>query len=234
MIHFQSVKNTSIVQNQKTLHRKQESKNKPTFKHSSEEKKANYIKDAAFLVGIGAILVYGIKNKNYLKNQGKLLVKNIKNFFRHNPKKNKTFPPGVYSLGNERELLTKKLENYFKTLQNGEEINPKELDKILTNIVGENNVQEKTFIPNFIKGVTAGRKKTYRLRNGRVITLETHTSRKGVVTRVYDSKYRGSFIEKINRSYLHPDGIFRENSYFSSDAHMFSGQYGLNWINKVA
>ena len=56
MMHLQSVRNTPIAQSPKTLQAKQDSKNKPAFKQANEEKKANYIKDAALLVGIGAIL----------------------------------------------------------------------------------------------------------------------------------------------------------------------------------
>ncbi len=234
MIHFQPTSPISKSQNSTSLPMKKKAQNTPAFKQSKEEKSPNYIKEAALLIGVGAVLVYGIKNKNYLKNQGKILLKNIKDFFRCKPQKNGAVPPRIYKLGNERELLTKSFENYFKTLKNGEEINPKELDKILTNLVGKNNVREQIFFPDFIKGVTAGRKKTYHLRNGRVITLETHTSRRGVVTRVYDSKFKGSFVDKFDRSYLCPDGTFKENSYFSGDAHMFSGQCGLNWINQAA
>ncbi len=200
----------------------------------------NVAKMLLLTAGTIAMVLYGVKNKNFLKRQIKTLATEIKEFFTNIPNILKKKPSQNIGKNKickinfvEKSKITEKLKPYLDSLHEGENIDPAKLDELLTELVGKNNVREQLFLPNPFKGVTLGRKKTYKY-GEYIIVLETHTSNKGVVSRLYDFKKWGLRVDKDHRSYLLPNGSFSENSYFSGQTHLKSGKEGFSWINQAA
>lgn len=191
----------------------------------------------ASCIGIGAgILCY--KKSNNLIKLGKKICNVITSLFnkKHTKPSNNIFttnPPTVFNIGpNLRTKISNKIQEYLNK-NIGKEIDPAKLDEILTKLAGKNNTVELNFYENPLIGVTKGRKKAYRFKDGTEIHLECHTSRHGTVTRVYDAKKNGAAVGKPDRSYLHPDGTFSENAYLKGNAHLQSGETGEAWISNA-
>lgn len=224
------------------------------------QKKQNAIKHTLISTGVGVttgVLCY--KNGKNLTNCLNKVFNFIKNLFIKTPKtsdNNILFPirikpfegaSGNSVLGREPHIMynmspnlkgkiSTKIQEYLKNLKNGEEIDPAKLDEILTKMAGKNNTIELNFYENPSIGITAGRKKAYRIRHGNdciEIHLECHTSRRGTVTRLYEAKKNGEFIPKPDRSYMFPDGGFGENAFGEGLAHLPSGANGEAWINQA-
>lgn len=192
-------------------------------------------KNVLLAAGLLTSAILCFKNKNLLKQQLNKALNKIKSLFNKKPQPTKLkYPPKTYCIGpNEKNLIKAKLKPYLNSLKDGENIDPAKLDELLTELVGRNNVREQYFFPNPLTGVTKGRKKTYKL-GSRIITLETHNGRHGVVTRVYDNKNSGIWVQKPDRSYMLKDGSFIEDAYYSGNAHLPSGSLGETWIDMAA
>ena len=122
------------------------------------------------------------------------------------------------------------IKDYMKKCgidKNNNKINPEALDEILTKAVGENNVKERPYQANGVKDAI-GRIKEYASPNGKIYVLESHSSPKGVVTRLYMQDK-----DKHLRAYLHADGTFRLNSYTSDEAHFATTAKGKRWMEKA-
>lgn len=228
MISFNTNINNPVA---KTPQYSAQKRQTPNFKGQNpvnESSNKHTGRNILFISGLLTTAALCIKNKNLLKLHFNKPTNEIKYF---PPKLPKTHNHQFYRLAPPvKNLLTEKIKPYLNSLKDGECVDPAKLDEILTSIVGRNNVKEKIFFPDPLRGITCGRKKTYKY-GDRIITLETHTSRHGIVTRVYDNKNAGSWVDKFKRSYLHNNGTFAESSYFSNEAHLQSGQKGLEWIN---
>ncbi len=235
---------SNVVKQQNNGRVKTQTQNTQSFKNkinNPDETTGNgkTIKNALLAAGLLTSAILCFKNKNLLKQQFNKALNNIKRLFN---KKTQTIKPQPVKpqqiilpcIGpNEKSLIKAKLKPYLNSLKDGENIDPAKLDELLTELVGRNNVREQYFFPNPLTGVTKGRKKTYKL-GSRIITLETHNGRHGVVTRVYDNKNSGIWVQKPDRSYMLKDGSFIEDAYYSGNAHLPSGSLGETWIDMAA
>lgn len=128
------------------------------------------------------------------------------------------------------DLVNKKLSTrLMKAAQNNYEqtgcYSPSNLDNIMRQYVGAENVSEEVFYDNPAKGLCIGRIISYKAPDGKVYKLESHLNRYGIVSRLFLSKKTpdGEALSKQDRAYFNPLKGFVTNAYNSAPTHLPSG-----------
>lgn len=123
--------------------------------------------------------------------------------------------------------MKKRLSQYMDNLKPGENVDPLEIEKIMTELGAV--VREEKFVPS--ANISAGRKKIFTL-DGFDYTLETHrrefsNSDFNPIVRFYNNG------PKQNRNYLTSRGTFQKGSYNDAFSHIYSGLEASSWMTNV-
>lgn len=149
----------------------------------------------------------------------------------------KEIPPVVHIEPVKKENVEKKilalLKNPLKSMQKKKSYSPQEFDRVLSNYVGKENVREKRFHINPSKGIYEGRVKTYKMPNNDVYTLESHTTSKGIITRLFKSISDGKYLDNEERLYLSKEGTWINKSYAAQNTHLESDDKSFVWIRNI-
>lgn len=210
--------NTPIVQQRKFV-------NKPSFTSNIETpptKKSNKLKYVLMtLAAIGLAML--------AKKTG--FCKKVKNFV----KEKNIFKKSVYDISKDpfenptklTKKMKKKISQYMDNLKAGENVDPLEIEKIMTDLGAF--VREEKFVPS--ANISAGRKKVFTL-DGFEYTLETHrrefsNSDFNPIVRFYNNG------AKQNRNYLTRRGTFQKGSYSDAFSHIDAGLEASNWMTNA-
>lgn len=157
---------------------------------------------------LGVVVCY--KNKKVIKNS----FQKISEFFKKNSLE-KTF---CYSIRPKTKLLLE------EKLMNIDLQDPRALKEAIESIPGT-KIYETRFVPS--PRYRSGRKFNIILNDGTKLILEIHTNKKGTkpILRLYDN-----ILDKFARDYLHLDGLFHPDSYFSPDAHIALHPNDKTWM----
>lgn len=139
--------------------------------------------------------------------------------------KQKSKVPTLPSIRGANKYLVKILEQPLESMQKTGVVNPKEIDKILTSLVGKSNVSDLYFYEKSVKN-PEGRVKEYIVDKYKYV-LEARMSKNKPVVRFFSRQPN-----KNKRFYLTNRGEFQINAYSRYFAHLKGDKNAIDWINK--
>lgn len=139
--------------------------------------------------------------------------------------KQKSKVPTLPSIRATNKYLAKILEKPMEAMQKTGVVNPKEIDKILTSLVGKSNVSDLYFYEKSVKN-PEGRVKEYIVDKYKYV-LEARMSKNKPVVRFFSRQPN-----KNKRFYLTNRGEFQINAYSRYFAHLKGDKNTIDWINK--
>lgn len=139
--------------------------------------------------------------------------------------KQKSKVPTLPSIRATNKYLAKILEKPMEAMQKTGVVNPKEIDKILTSLVGKSNVSDLYFYEKAVKN-PEGRVKEYIVDKYKYV-LEARMAKNKPVVRFFSRQHN-----KNKRFYLTNRGEFQINAYSRSFTHLKGDKNTIAWIKK--
>ena len=139
--------------------------------------------------------------------------------------KNNIKVPNLPSIRGANKYLAKVLEKSLEAMQKNGVVNAKEIDKILTSLVGKNNVNDLYFYKKSVKN-PEGRVREYIVDKYKYV-LEARMAKNKPIVRFFSRQPN-----KCKRFYLTNRGEFIFNSYSRTFTHLKGDKNTIDWINK--